>query len=70
MLNKPHQYPFAEPSGFEQKLAAEGYEVEGCVRQLINGYEAHHQYDFQQQQAQQNNPSPSMEPVRTNCFSI
>ena len=35
MLNKPSDYPFGEFSAFQQKLAAEGYEVEAYVRQLI-----------------------------------
>jgi len=47
MLNKSQIYPFGEFSAFQQKLTAEGYEVEAYARQLIQTCADHHKYEFQ-----------------------
>lgn len=45
--HKPGVYPEGEFSDFAQKLAAEGYQVEGFVRQLVKDWPDAESYSFQ-----------------------
>lgn len=47
MQRKPNSYPFGEFSDYAKKLAAEGYVVEGYVRQLVETWDNSHEFSFQ-----------------------
>lgn len=47
LKRKPEAYPYGEFSGYAKKLAAEGYEVEAYVRELIESRADADQFSFQ-----------------------